>query len=170
MLSSYVSLSFREHRHLWKQAKLTETRPNTLRSSSFKTTVCCTWGKRLGCARFYLLVKVHLKSEYIPFHPQKRTACKADHILPSALLPGQCTKQPLSASGAITAGPACPMCGGEPAVSIWSLSYYKQKSYHTTRMLTLSLLLKTSQELRMLSSVTLNCQVTKIVMDSVSQL
>ena len=30
--------------------------------------------------------------------------------------------------------------------------------------------LKTSQELRMLSSVTLNCQVTNIVMDSVSQL
>ena len=30
--------------------------------------------------------------------------------------------------------------------------------------------LKTSQELRMLSSVTLNCQVTKIVMDSGSQL
>ena len=29
---------------------------------------------------------------------------------------------------------------------------------------------KTSQELRMLSSVTLNCQVTKIVMDSGSQL
>ena len=29
---------------------------------------------------------------------------------------------------------------------------------------------QTSQELRMLSSVTLNCQVTKIVMDSVSQL
>ena len=29
---------------------------------------------------------------------------------------------------------------------------------------------KTSQELRMLSSVTLNCQVTKIVMDSSSQL
>ena len=31
-------------------------------------------------------------------------------------------------------------------------------------------LIKTSQELRMLSSVTLNCQVTKIVMDSGSQL
>ena len=30
--------------------------------------------------------------------------------------------------------------------------------------------LKTSQELRMLSSVTLNCQVTKIVMNSGSQL
>ena len=29
--------------------------------------------------------------------------------------------------------------------------------------------IKTSQELRMLSSVTLNCQVTKIVMDSGSQ-
>ena len=32
------------------------------------------------------------------------------------------------------------------------------------------MLTKTSQELRMLSSVTLNCHVTKIVMDSVSQL
>ena len=31
-------------------------------------------------------------------------------------------------------------------------------------------LMETSQELRMLSSVTLNCQVTKIVMDSASQL
>ena len=31
-------------------------------------------------------------------------------------------------------------------------------------------LLQTSQELRMLSSVTLNCQITKIVMNSVSQL
>ena len=31
-------------------------------------------------------------------------------------------------------------------------------------------MIKTSQELRMLSSVTLNCQVTKIVMDSGSQL
>ena len=30
--------------------------------------------------------------------------------------------------------------------------------------------IKTLQELRMLSSVTLNCQVTKIVMDSGSQL
>ena len=34
----------------------------------------------------------------------------------------------------------------------------------------LECLLKTSQELRMLSSVTLNCQVTKIVMNSGSQL
>ena len=33
-----------------------------------------------------------------------------------------------------------------------------------------NLIYKTSQELRMLSSVTLNCQVTKIVMDSGSQL
>ena len=31
-------------------------------------------------------------------------------------------------------------------------------------------LMETLQELRMLSSVTLNCQVTKIVMDSASQL
>ena len=42
------------------------------------------------------------------------------------------------------------------------LHKFKQKSenYHT----------KTSQELRMLSSVTLDCQVTKIVMNSGSQL
>ena len=33
-----------------------------------------------------------------------------------------------------------------------------------------SIIFKTSQELRMLSSVTLNCQVTKIVMNSGSQL
>ena len=33
-----------------------------------------------------------------------------------------------------------------------------------------ALIMKTSQELRMLSSVTINCQVTKIVMNSGSQL
>ena len=39
-----------------------------------------------------------------------------------------------------------------------------------TKMLEPSGHIKTSQELRMLSSVTIDCQITKIVMDSGSQL
>ena len=61
-------------------------------------------------------------SKYILFHPRNRTACKADHILISVPLPALCTKQLPFASGAITAGPACPVCGGEPAKIIWSSS------------------------------------------------
>ena len=41
--------------------------------------------------------------------------------------------------------------------------------YHIFQILA-KLFAKTSQELRMLSSVTINCQVTKIVMNSGSQL
>ena len=53
---------------------------------------------------------------------------------------------------------------------------YKNAKYKTYQLgdsasfLECLMIYKTSQELRMLSSVTLNCQVTKIVMDSGSQL
>ena len=44
--------------------------------------------------------------------------------------------------------------------------FFKQKPDHLFNQI----FIKTSQELRMLSSVTINCQVTKIVMNSGSQL
>ena len=48
---------------------------------------------------------------------------------------------------------------GYIANKLWLYSHYTLATY-----------LETSQELRMLSSVTIDCQITKIVMDSGSQL
>ena len=45
-----------------------------------------------------------------------------------------------------------------------------KKDEHISPSVLTKLVLKTSQELRMLSSVTINCQVTKIVMNSGPQL